>query len=251
MSGSITLAGQLAGTAVSQTYANVGGGAGFNLAATPPLMVTASFGTQGVLFAVGNGSTPVTNVAVTDGLVLMPTEGPDPGGHYCIGGGAIAVSSATGVTTWSLTSLARAGACPSSGPFEGASCVAGSRPTTHLVGQLEGTSFDWMIPAGLDGYGGGSSGAGTSVFDLMEGIGDLGLIELRAAGGDAAAGTVVGSLQLPASVSPKRAVVCIPPASTATMTDHALRFTLRRVTLAGTCGDATSRSSHLDVCQVL
>jgi hypothetical protein len=176
------------------------------------------------------------------------------------------------VTTWSLTSLARAGACPSSGPsegdwtgcitdgywtpedaggpFEGASCVPGSRPTTHLVGQLEGTSFDWMIPAGLDGYGGGSSGAGTSVFDLMEGIGDLGLIELRAAGGDAAAGNVVGSLQLPASVSPKRAVICIPAASTATMTDHAVRFTLRGVTLAGTCGDATSMSSHLDSCQV-
>jgi hypothetical protein len=267
--GGLSLAGQLAGMAVSQTYAVGGVGSGFDLEANPPLMASAEFGTQGLLLAVGTGSTPLSTIAVTDGIVLMPAEGPDPGSHYCVHGGTVTVTSGSGAT-WSFTSLARAGACPSSGPsqgdwtgcitdgywtpedgggpYEGASCVAGSTATTHLVGQLNGSAFDWMIPEGDVGIGGNSSGGGTDVFNAMEGIGNLGLLEIRGAGDDAGASNVLGSLQLPASVSPERAIICIPPASTATMTDHALRFTLRGVTLAGSCGAATSDGSHLAAC---
>jgi hypothetical protein len=262
--GGFVLNGQLNGMAVDQSYMTSGGGNSEDPSASPPDGMWADLDPGGLLYGVGTG-TSLASVTLQAGVVILPPDGPDPGGLYCIVQGSFSETSTSDV--WSLTSLARAGACPSSGAsegdwtgciadsfwtpedggtYEGAPCIAGE---THLVGSLGGTPFDWQIPEGLAAPGGGGSASGSNVGDWVAGIGDLGVIVLQAAGGDAAEGTVIGTLHLPTSVSPGGAFFCIPPASTATYTDHAIRFTLRGVTSAGSCSAATSSGSHVAACE--
>jgi hypothetical protein len=253
-----TLDGQLDGTSVDQSYDSPG--TGYVLLPSGGYAVEANIGTAGMMYADGTGS--LGDLALQQGVLLMPVEGPDPGGIYCSGPGSTFAQ--TTVDTWSLQAMVRAGACPGTGtpdgdwtgcsadeewtpedagPFEGAPCIAGE---THIVGTRNGSAFDWQIP---DVVGLGGSGSSSSVLESWwESVGDFGFIVMNASPGDAGPDTVFGALRVPASVDPTMPFYCASPSSTATVTDHAVRFTLRAVTTAGTCAAGAAGSSHVSAC---
>jgi hypothetical protein len=232
----------------------------------PSFSIWTSLGSDGLLYGIGNGSAQAATLQA--GALVLPTEAAtDPGGLYCVEAGTISQVPSSSVVAWSLTALSRAGACPSTGAAQGdwtgciadsfwtpdeggaddggtggAPCVAGQ---VHLVGTLQGAPFDWTIPEG--NLGGGGSAAGTNVTSWLAGIGDVGFVVLEGAGADAAPGAVVGTLRLPTTVSAPGAFFCIPPESTAVVTEHALLFTLRGVVSAGSCG-STAAGAHLEAC---
>ena len=226
-------------------------GGAFSRAEPEVFDLRARLGTDGVLHIWGpNRLYSIGDDSPIQGHLLLPSEDPNGGVHYCAESG-----SATRVSTFrhtaTLSDWTQLGACPSAGAGTLSGCfeqtsngavVACSSGQVRLVGSVGNTDIDASYLAGTTNSSGANSAPNPATVFLM--FGDGGMLMMRTVANDGS-----GYLRLPDDGPLPGHIVCIGAGSiVASQLSHRYTFTLSSLGAVGACPGASSVGGQIDGC---